>query len=73
MQEEQKVIEAQIRIRQQEIQDEAKKLKKIQDISSSSRIMNPADVEYCDIGSSSISGPFSTGYVVLHYYFNSGY
>ncbi|XP_064959727.1 E3 ubiquitin-protein ligase GW2-like isoform X1 [Musa acuminata AAA Group] len=55
--EEQKVIEAQIRIQQQEIQDEAKKLKKIQDINSSSRIMNPVEVEYCDIGSSSISVP----------------
>ncbi|WOK97182.1 hypothetical protein Cni_G05890 [Canna indica] len=39
--EEQKVIEAQIRIRQQEIQDEAKRLKKKQDISQSRRMMNP--------------------------------
>ncbi|KAJ8493902.1 hypothetical protein OPV22_015623 [Ensete ventricosum] len=47
--EEQKFIEAQIRMRQQEIQDEAERLKKRKDISSSSRIMNDTEVEYCDI------------------------
>ncbi|XP_074555849.1 E3 ubiquitin-protein ligase DA2-like isoform X2 [Curcuma longa] len=38
--EEQKVIEAKIRIRQQEIQDEGKRLKKRQDTSSSRRMIN---------------------------------
>lgn len=47
IQEEQMVIEAQIRIRQQEIQDEAKRLKKRQELSSSRRMMN-SDYEIQD-------------------------
>lgn len=47
IQEEQKVIEAKIRIQQQEIQDEARKLKKRQDVSSSRRMVN-SDCEIQD-------------------------
>ncbi|XP_009387883.2 E3 ubiquitin-protein ligase GW2 isoform X3 [Musa acuminata AAA Group] len=47
--EEQKVIEAQIRIRQQELQDEAERTKKRQNLSSSSRTMTPTDVGHHDI------------------------
>ncbi|XP_064935836.1 E3 ubiquitin-protein ligase GW2-like isoform X2 [Musa acuminata AAA Group] len=47
--EEQKVIEAQIRIRQQELQDEAERMKKRQNLSSSSRTMTPTDVGHHDI------------------------
>ncbi|XP_008801977.1 E3 ubiquitin-protein ligase GW2-like [Phoenix dactylifera] len=54
--EEQRVIEAQIRMRQQEIQDEAERMKKRKDVSSSSGIMTPAEVEYQDICSTSLSG-----------------
>ncbi|THU52923.1 hypothetical protein C4D60_Mb10t09010 [Musa balbisiana] len=46
--EEQMVIEAQIRIRQKEIQDEAERMNKRQSISSSSRITTPTDVRYHD-------------------------
>lgn len=49
-------------MQQQEIQDEAERLKKRKDISSPSRIMNDAEVEYCDIGSTSLSDPLSTTY-----------
>ncbi|CAD5186061.1 unnamed protein product [Musa acuminata subsp. malaccensis] len=55
--EEQKVIEAQIRIRQKEIQDEAERMNKRQSISSSSRIMTPTDVRYHDTYDTSISVP----------------
>ncbi|WOL08239.1 hypothetical protein Cni_G16991 [Canna indica] len=53
--EEQKVIEAQIRIRQQEIEDEAERIKKRQDFSSSSRIMTSVDVGYHDTNNASVS------------------
>lgn len=43
VQEEQKVIEAKIRIQQQEIQNEGKRLKKRQDTSSSRRMTNAED------------------------------
>ncbi|KAJ8479662.1 hypothetical protein OPV22_023389 [Ensete ventricosum] len=55
--EEQKVIEAQIRIRQKEIQDEAERMNKRHSISSSSRIMTPTDVRYHDTYDTSISVP----------------
>lgn len=50
------VIEAQIRIRQKEIQDEAERMNKRQSISSSSRITTPTDVRYHDTYGTSISG-----------------
>ncbi|XP_064977818.1 E3 ubiquitin-protein ligase GW2-like isoform X1 [Musa acuminata AAA Group] len=55
--EEQKVIEAQIRIRQQELQDEAERMKKRQNLSSSSRTMTPTDVGHHDISNTSTSVP----------------
>ncbi|RWW89592.1 hypothetical protein BHE74_00001417 [Ensete ventricosum] len=54
--EEQKVIEAQMRIRQQELQDEAERMKKRQNLSSSSRTMTPTDVGHHDISNTSTSG-----------------
>ncbi|KAJ8491674.1 hypothetical protein OPV22_013395 [Ensete ventricosum] len=55
--EEQKVIEAQMRIRQQELQDEAERMKKRQNLSSSSRTMTPTDVGHHDISNTSTSVP----------------
>ncbi|XP_076886324.1 E3 ubiquitin-protein ligase DA2L-like isoform X2 [Bidens hawaiensis] len=43
--EEQRVIEAKIRMRQQEIQEEEERMVKRQDMSSSSRVIDPSDVE----------------------------
>ncbi|XP_076934767.1 E3 ubiquitin-protein ligase DA2-like isoform X1 [Bidens hawaiensis] len=43
--EEQRVIEAKIRMRQQEIQDEEERMVKRQEMSSSSRVIDPSDVE----------------------------
>ncbi|KAI3769413.1 hypothetical protein L6452_00515 [Arctium lappa] len=44
--EEQRVIEAKIRMRQQEIQDEEERMLKRQEMSSSSRIIEPNEAEY---------------------------
>lgn len=56
-QEEQKVIEAQLRIRQQALKDEEDKLKRKQSRCSSSRTVAPTtEVEYRDICSTSCSG-----------------
>jgi len=56
--EEQKVIEAQLRIRQKEIQDEEAKMKRKQSRCSSSRTVTPTkEVEYRDICSTSFSVP----------------
>lgn len=62
--EEQKVIEAQIRMRQQELQDAEERMQKRHDVSSSSRMMNAGEVEYQDVANSSApsfrySGPSS--------------
>ncbi|XP_043701795.1 E3 ubiquitin-protein ligase DA2L-like isoform X2 [Telopea speciosissima] len=46
--EEQRVIEAKIRMRQQELQEEEERMQRRQEMSSSSRVMAPADVEYQD-------------------------
>ncbi|CAK9144951.1 unnamed protein product [Ilex paraguariensis] len=43
--EEQRVIEAKIRMRQQELQDEEERMQKRQEISSTSRAIGPSDVE----------------------------
>ncbi|MQM19101.1 hypothetical protein Taro_052102, partial [Colocasia esculenta] len=53
--EEQKVIEAKIRMQQQERQDEEERMQKRQSICSSSRIMTPAEVECCEIPNSTVS------------------
>lgn len=53
LQEEQKVIEAQIRMRQQELQDAEERMQKRQDLSSSSRLINTGEVEYQDVENSS--------------------
>ncbi|XP_026659219.1 E3 ubiquitin-protein ligase GW2-like isoform X2 [Phoenix dactylifera] len=58
--EEQRVIEAQIRMRQQELQDEAERMKKVQDASTPSRKMTPAEVEHRDMCSTSLSVPSLT-------------
>ncbi|KAG2657412.1 E3 ubiquitin-protein ligase GW2 isoform X1 [Panicum virgatum] len=56
--EEQKVIEAQLRIRQKEIEDEDAKMKRKQSRCSSSRTVTPTkEVEYRDICSTSFSVP----------------
>ncbi|XP_077251024.1 E3 ubiquitin-protein ligase GW2-like [Tasmannia lanceolata] len=55
--EEQRVIEAKIRMRLQERQDEEERMLKRQEISSSSRIVTPGEVEYQDISSSSLAVP----------------
>uniref|UniRef100_J3LBA7 GW2 n=1 Tax=Oryza brachyantha TaxID=4533 RepID=J3LBA7_ORYBR len=56
--EEQKVIEAQMRIRQQALQDEEDKMKRKQNRCSSSRTITPTkEVEYRDICSTSFSVP----------------
>ncbi|KAJ6823373.1 uncharacterized protein M6B38_383710 [Iris pallida] len=52
--EEQKVIEAQIRMRQQELQDAEERTQKKQEISSSSRIMAAGEVEYPNVSNSSV-------------------
>lgn len=53
MQEEQRVIEAKIRMRQQELQDEEERRQTRQAMTSSSRIMPSDGVEYQDISNSS--------------------
>jgi len=53
MQEEQRVIEAKIKMRQQEIQDEEERVLKRQELSFSSGNMEPVGVEY-----SSVAGIF---------------
>ncbi|KAJ3692149.1 hypothetical protein LUZ60_012499 [Juncus effusus] len=59
--EEQRVIEAQIRMRQQEIQDEEERMKKkkqeIKNKSPSIRKLTPSEVEYRDLCSTSLSVP----------------
>lgn len=53
MQEEQRVIEAKIRMRQKELQDEEERMQKRQDLSSSSRTLGEVD-------HGSIGGTFSS-------------
>ncbi|XP_068665406.1 E3 ubiquitin-protein ligase DA2L-like [Aristolochia californica] len=53
--EEQKVIEAQIRIRRQELQDDCERMLKRKETASSSMRMTNGEVEYRDISSSSVA------------------
>ncbi|XP_072984322.1 E3 ubiquitin-protein ligase GW2-like [Typha latifolia] len=55
--EEQRVIEAQIRVRQQELQDEAERMKRECNKCSSNRIITPAEADCRDICSTSFSVP----------------
>ncbi|KAK1258633.1 hypothetical protein QJS04_geneDACA017826 [Acorus gramineus] len=55
--EEQRVIEAKIRMRQQELQDEQERMQKKMEISSSSRVVASAEVEDYGISSSSVAVP----------------
>ncbi|KAJ4981102.1 hypothetical protein NE237_031939 [Protea cynaroides] len=55
--EEQRVIEAKIRIRQQELQEEEERMQRRQEMSSSSRIIAPADIEYQDVSVPSFHFP----------------
>ncbi|KAF5780671.1 putative transcription factor C2H2 family [Helianthus annuus] len=53
--EEQRVIEAKIRMRQQEIQDEEERMLKRQETGSSNRVIEPTEVEYFSRGAASSS------------------
>ncbi|KAJ0733469.1 putative transcription factor C2H2 family [Helianthus annuus] len=53
--EEQRVIEAKIRMRQQEIQDEEERMLKRQETGSSNRVNDPTEVEYFSRGAASSS------------------
>ncbi|KAI3815128.1 hypothetical protein L1987_14784 [Smallanthus sonchifolius] len=55
--EEQRVIDAKIRMRLQEIQEEEERMQRRQDTSSSSRIIEPNEVEYISGTSSAITNP----------------
>ncbi|OVA03366.1 hypothetical protein BVC80_7851g3 [Macleaya cordata] len=55
--EEQRVIEAKIRMQRQELQDEEERMQRRQDMSSSSRIMTAGEVGYTDVSSSSLAVP----------------
>ncbi|CAH1425871.1 unnamed protein product [Lactuca virosa] len=55
--EEQRVIDAQIRMRRREIQDEEERMHRRQDMSSSSRIIEGDDDEIVSIGDSGITNP----------------
>uniref|UniRef100_A0A1D1XU99 Protein SIP5 n=2 Tax=Anthurium amnicola TaxID=1678845 RepID=A0A1D1XU99_9ARAE len=57
--EEQKVIEAKIRMQQQERQDEEERMQKRQSMCSSSRIMTPGEVECQEIPNNSVPVPSS--------------
>lgn len=60
-QEEQRVIDAQIRMRRREIQDEEERMQRRQDMSSSSRIIE-GDDEIVSIGNSGITNPSGSRY-----------
>nr|XP_043622091.1 E3 ubiquitin-protein ligase DA2-like [Erigeron canadensis] len=71
--EEQRVIEAKIRMRQQEILDEEERMLKRQDMSSSSRINEPSEAEYfsqaattSSEGEEIISAPHSVGATIRY-------
>ncbi|KAG8386533.1 hypothetical protein BUALT_Bualt03G0158300 [Buddleja alternifolia] len=53
--EEQRVIEAKIRMRQQELQDEEERVMKQREISSASSVRGPSEVDYCSTRAQSFS------------------
>ncbi|KAK3426870.1 hypothetical protein EUGRSUZ_F03204 [Eucalyptus grandis] len=55
--EEQRVIEAKIRMRQKELQDEEERMQKRQDLSSSSRTMAPVEIDNGSVGVQSRRSP----------------
>uniref|UniRef100_A0A0D9WM31 RING-type domain-containing protein n=1 Tax=Leersia perrieri TaxID=77586 RepID=A0A0D9WM31_9ORYZ len=63
--EEQRVIEAQIRMRQQELQDDAERMKKKQAAALTNEVTT-AQVEHCDTGGASTTGSGSLGKSNLH-------
>lgn len=69
VQEEQRVIEAKIRMRRQELQDEEERMQKRLEMSSSSRVMTQADVEYRDVVGSSPAGLPSIGLVSMSIFY----
>ncbi|CAN4104344.1 unnamed protein product [Withania somnifera] len=62
--EEQRVIEAKIRMRQQELQDEEEKIQKRRELSSSSSIAGPSESEYCSTAAPSFASAVEGGQVV---------
>lgn len=50
------MIEAKIRMQQQELLDEEERIQKRQETGSSSGIITPGEVEYRDVSSSSLAG-----------------
>ncbi|KAE8124587.1 hypothetical protein FH972_019454 [Carpinus fangiana] len=62
--EEQRVIEAKIRIQQQELQDEEDRMLKRQEVSCSSANMAPVEVEYCSVAVPSSRSPVESEEIV---------
>ncbi|KAL3364330.1 hypothetical protein AABB24_013208 [Solanum stoloniferum] len=62
--EEQRVIEAKIRMRQQELQDDEEKMHKRRELSSSSSIAGPSEIEYCSTAAPSFTSAVEGGEVV---------
>lgn len=62
--EEQRVIEAKIRMRQQELQDEEEKTQKRRELSSSSGIAGPSEIGYCSTAAPSFASAVEGGEVV---------
>lgn len=53
------MIEAKIRMRQQELQDEEERMQKRRDVSSSSSIVGPTEVEYSSTAGTSLESSFN--------------
>lgn len=62
--EEQRVIEAKIRMRQQELQDDEEKMHKRRELSTSSSIAGPSEIEYCSTAAPSFASAVEGGEVV---------
>ncbi|KAF3681024.1 E3 ubiquitin-protein ligase DA2L [Capsicum chacoense] len=62
--EEQRVIEAKIRMRQQELQDEEEKMHKRKELSSSSSIAGPSEIEYCSTAAPAFASAVESGEIV---------
>ncbi|KAI3457556.1 hypothetical protein Pfo_014219 [Paulownia fortunei] len=62
--EEQRVIEAKIRMRQQELQDEEERMLKQREISSSSSMRGPAEVDYCSTRAPSFASAIESEEIV---------
>ncbi|KAL3613726.1 E3 ubiquitin-protein ligase da2 [Castilleja foliolosa] len=62
--EEQRVIEAKIRMRQQEIQDEEERMMKQKEIRSSSSMVRPTEVDYCSTRAPSLASAIENEEIV---------